>query len=349
MAVLQHKAELVSPLCRGGNTDGLYLVARRSIKSLPFPPTRVATTWNPFTLDQMLLGSLLVPVLLASGAVAGCVKKIVMFGDSSSDSGRAFNFTKNNGPSIPSNAFFRGRFSDGPTWIEVLTEKRKVELDNMACGGATTSDKLLPSSLGGKFNQPLRSDGSVQVVPGVDTQVREYLAKSEPADKENILYAIWAGANDNFNNELLGLNKSGSFYAKAQYEYWASLAAAGAKNIMVVVPPPNSGFAISYGLELHLQVAKFQIKNLDVKMGLLQLPLTFLKVTIAPKLYGFKYPVSERCCIDCYAGLQPAGNAKVCTDPDAYILFDGTHPSAATHRIIADDAEDFIDAWWGFA
>ncbi|KAJ3213233.1 hypothetical protein HDU67_003132 [Dinochytrium kinnereticum] len=272
-----------------------------------------------------------------------------MFDDSASDSGRAFNLTKNNGPSIPSNAYFQGRYSDGFTWVEVLTQKTKVALDNYACGGATTSDKFLPSSLGGKFNQPLRSDGTVQIVPGIDTQVAEYLAKPETMNKDSILYVIWGGANDNLNDQLLGLNRTGAFYAKAQYEYWISLAKAGAKNIMIVVPPPNNAFAISYGLELHLQAATFQIKNLNVKVGLLELPLTFLKVTVALALYGFKYGTSERWCVDCYSGLKPQGNAKVCPDPQSYILWDGTHPSAATHRIIAKDAEDFIDARWGFS
>ncbi|KAI8854302.1 hypothetical protein BC829DRAFT_222154 [Chytridium lagenaria] len=196
------------------------------------------------------------------------IKKIVMFGDSVSDVGRAFNLTKNNGPPIPGNAFWQGRFSDGPVWIEVLAKDRKVALDSYACGGATTSDKLLRGFLGGKFSEPLRRDGSTIFVPGIDTQINEYLDKKESVPKDNILYAIWAGGNDRFNDELAGFNRSGSFYAKAQYEQWVQLAAAGAKNIMSVVPPPQTGFDIAYGLELQFQAAKFQVKNLDIKFGL---------------------------------------------------------------------------------
>ncbi|KAI8837851.1 hypothetical protein BC829DRAFT_447540 [Chytridium lagenaria] len=297
----------------------------------------------------MLVSTLLVPIMLAVGAVAGAdINRIVMFGDSSSDSGRSFNLTQGNGPTIPSNAFFQGRWSNGNTWIEVLAKERKVQLDNYACGGATTSDKLLQGSLGGKFNQPLRSNGLPINVPGLDTQVNEYIAKKETGDKSKVLFALWGGANDKLTDEFLGLNKSGSFYAKAQYEQWELLAKNGAKNIMVVVPPPQSAFDISYGFEITLLAAKFQLKNLGVKFGLFQSSLTFIKLLIAPGLFGFKFGTSERCCVDCYSGLPPTGFAKVCSNPDEYIIWDGTHPTAATHKIIAKDAGDFIDFWWGF-
>ncbi|KAJ3095081.1 hypothetical protein HDU97_007312 [Phlyctochytrium planicorne] len=284
--------------------------------------------------------------LLVSSQVANAaIQKIVQFGDSASDTGRAFAMTKDNGPSIPSSLFWQGRFSNGPVWVELVTGGKNITLDNYAVGGATTSDKLVQGWLGNKFGEPLRADGNIFHVPGVDSQINDYLSKPEPMNKDNILYSIWASGNDHFDNDILKLNKTGDYYAKAQYDEWVQLSNAGAKNIMVVVPPPKSLFEIQYGLELHLLAAKFQLQHWGVKFGLFEVPLTFVKMVAGSPFYGFKGGPDAFCCTDCFSG-PPVG--KVCPTPDDFILWEGIHPSAKAHRIVAEDATNFIQARWGF-
>ncbi|KAJ3095077.1 hypothetical protein HDU97_007308 [Phlyctochytrium planicorne] len=273
------------------------------------------------------------------------IKKIVMFGDSASDTGRAYKLTKDNGPAIPSSLYWQNRFSNGPVWIELITTSKNITLDNHAIGGATTSDKLVQGWLGNKFGEPLRSNGSIIHVPGLDTQINQYLSYPELTPKDQILYTLWSCANDHIDNDILKLNKTGDFYAKAQWDLWVQLSNAGAKNIMVVVPPPKSLFDIQYALELHLLAAEFQLSHWSVKFGLFELPLTFVKIVAGASLYGFKGGLDAVCCTDCFSG---PGVGKVCEDPESVIVWDGVHPSAKAHRIIAEDAANFIQARWGF-
>ncbi|KAJ3096617.1 hypothetical protein HDU97_005741 [Phlyctochytrium planicorne] len=284
-------------------------------------------------------------LLLTTTPTTAAITKIVMFGDSASDTGRAQAWTKNNGPVIPSSLFWKGRFSNGPVWIEIVAAAKKVKLTNYAIGGATTSDKLVQGWLGNKFGEPLRSNGGVINVPGVDTQVSEYVQTKESTKKENILYAIWASGNDHFDNDILKLNKTGDYFAKAQYDSWVQLSNAGAKNIMVVIPPPKSLFEIQYGAELIKQAAKFKLLHWKVKFGFFDLPITFAKIVAGSALYGFKGGPDAFCCTNCFAG-PPSG--KVCADPDSYILWEGIHPSAKVHSIVAEDAISYISSKWGF-
>jgi phospholipase/lecithinase/hemolysin len=63
--------------------------------------------------------------------------KIVVFGDGLSDQGRFGRLTDNRYP--PSPPFHRGRWTNGPTWIEHLAKLANIPLaaeDNYAQGGA---------------------------------------------------------------------------------------------------------------------------------------------------------------------------------------------------------------------
>ena len=64
--------------------------------------------------------------------------EIYVFGDSFSDTGNVFNATK--GAIPPSPAYFNGRFSNGPVWVEYLAPQLGLTFDpstNFAFGGAT--------------------------------------------------------------------------------------------------------------------------------------------------------------------------------------------------------------------
>ncbi len=116
--------------------------------------------------------------------------RLIVFGDGLSDQGRFGALTQNRYP--PSPPFSGGRWTNGPTWVEVLAAETGTPLsaeDNLAQGGATT----------GAFNinQPLRDAlglGPDAPIRGVWLQVEEVLrrGKADPA----ALHVIWAGGHD---------------------------------------------------------------------------------------------------------------------------------------------------------
>ncbi|OQS07252.1 PEP-CTERM putative exosortase interaction domain-containing protein [Thraustotheca clavata] len=274
------------------------------------------------------------------------IKKIVNFGDSTSDVGNgAAVITKNNGPQIPSDAYYKGRFSNGPTYIENVAKELGAQLHSYSVGGATTSDALLQGWLGGKFGEPLRSNGDIIKVPGVDTQVKKYLSEPEPLDKNSILYTIWSGANDETDSKLQSSSLTASDFADAQYDLWVALAKAGAVNIMAVVPPPRSAFSLEYGLRMQTNAVVFSVEHWHVKFGLYELPALFAGLLLSPSHYGITHKLTEYCCESCFNGLPPTGNATICAKPDEYLAWDVVgHPTAHTHQIIAQDALKFIKA-----
>jgi phospholipase/lecithinase/hemolysin len=70
--------------------------------------------------------------------MAAC-SRLVVFGDGLSDQGRSGGLTGNRCP--PSPPLADGRWTDGPTWVEVLAERSGIPLasaDGRAQGGATS-------------------------------------------------------------------------------------------------------------------------------------------------------------------------------------------------------------------
>lgn len=116
--------------------------------------------------------------------------KLVVFGDGLSDQGRFFALTDGRYP--PSPPFLRGRWTNGPTWVERLARLAGLPLsadDNLAQGGATTGAYNLNEAL----RAALELDASAPI-RGVLTQVDHCVARGalDPA----ALYVIWAGGHD---------------------------------------------------------------------------------------------------------------------------------------------------------
>jgi phospholipase/lecithinase/hemolysin len=123
--------------------------------------------------------------------VSPSYSKLVVLGDGLSDQGLWGHLTQNRYP--PSPPFHGGRWTDGPTWVEVMAQKLGLPLDpqdNLAQGGATTGAY--------NINEPLRAAlglGPTAPIRGVLAQVDALLARSPALDPE-ALYVVWAGGHD---------------------------------------------------------------------------------------------------------------------------------------------------------
>ncbi|KAI8822486.1 GDSL lipase/esterase [Fimicolochytrium jonesii] len=141
-----------------------------------------------------------------SGATA-----LVVFGDSWSDTGNAFKLTSGTWPRPQ--AYYQGRFSNGPIWVDSLASRLHTTAKSYAYGGATSDNNTVKGYTG---------PDSTVLVPSVNQQVAQYVdwlnAGTQAADGSNELTAevrehklkathiFWAGANDIFFATFGGLN-----------------------------------------------------------------------------------------------------------------------------------------------
>ncbi|MDR3492801.1 MAG: SGNH/GDSL hydrolase family protein [Gammaproteobacteria bacterium] len=108
--------------------------------------------------------------------------QITFFGDSLTDNGNFFKVSLGLMPKSP--PYFHGRFSNGVTWAEVVSEffaKNHVKSANYALGGETTV-----------FHNPF--EGFLPYT--LTSSVEDYLFHNALNDKSHNLYIIWIGAND---------------------------------------------------------------------------------------------------------------------------------------------------------
>ncbi len=138
-------------------------------------------------LVKSLVTLILVGMFQASYAVT--VDKIVAFGDSLSDNGNLFAFTSRAHkvlpfvPIIPMDPpYYKGRFSNGENWLDILSKE--------------TGLPLLDHAYGGAWAEPVWD--SAQLVPfDINDQVGLFIFENAfDRHKDKHLFIIWAGAND---------------------------------------------------------------------------------------------------------------------------------------------------------
>ncbi|MDE1465211.1 SGNH/GDSL hydrolase family protein [Spartinivicinus poritis] len=118
------------------------------------------------------------------------INRIVIFGDSLSDTGKMYKKTKGWLPSSP--PYYTGRFSDGPVWVDYIKEafqKKAIDLTiiNESEGGATAAAYEKES-----YNP------TYQVINNLEHEVEQFLEHDKFQTSDLVI--IWAGANDYVTN-----------------------------------------------------------------------------------------------------------------------------------------------------
>ena len=329
------------------------------------------------SLLKLALISLLIIAAPLSYAVT--IDKIIVFGDSLSDNGNLYNFTKKLNsitsyvPVLPKDPpYFKGRFSNGPVWIEYVAQVLNVPLVDYAYGGAWAENY----------------SSSGQIVPfGLGTQVDLFLTASvNDANTGNYLYVIWAGGNDYLhgNDEIDHATTNTIETIRSQIEW---LTYYGAKNFLIVNMPdlgttPEAaesgiaGIARARALsEMHNRklvdmIAAEKTKYPDVKFISFDITKFYGEVIAHPENYHIKNLTSA-----CYGGgytvralamnrnnaeLQAAQKAHIniennpslmaaystaklaeagqmpCANPDDYFYWDHVHPSRVIHQAFSN-------------
>jgi len=254
-------------------------------------------------------------------AAAGHFTRLVVLGDSLSDTGAVFAVTHGAVPASP--PYYAGRFSNGPVWPEYLGSALGIPVENFAYGGAQTSSANLFDGLFGID------------FPGLSDEVALLTALSATLDPDAI-YVVWAGAND-FRAALAKgqtpdiaamvnniLNAVGALYlAGAQHVVVANLPdlgltpegrASGAGPIITLLSD-----TFNEQLEGALAANAPAAIRLDI--------FTLMHQTINdPTEYGFTN-VTTPC-------LTPAG---ACAESSGYLFWDHVHPTTQGHALLAEN------------
>ena len=305
---------------------------------------------------RQLASAIAATLLFSSAAIATDFSKVVVFGDSLSDSGNLSQVLPGPGIQPPL------RFTTNPGTLAI--ENVAHALGNTLSPSLSGGTDYAWGGAGVNNNSP----GTPGSVPTLTAQVNAYLGAGSV--DQHALYSIWGGANDIFYHATLaggGLETSaqaqGGIAAAAQQEIKliGQLQAAGVKNILVFNLPdvgltpaaaaqgPAAATSLS-GLSL--------IFNGQLNSGLGQLGTGIIpinaygllsEVIASPQAYGFSNATTAACGITSSSvrcGPQGSGlpyTYAAGTDK-SYVFADGVHPTTGANALLGQYVVSVIHA-----
>jgi outer membrane lipase/esterase len=111
------------------------------------------------------------------------ITNLIVYGDSLSDPGNLS--SKTFGFITPPEIFYKGRFSNGPVWVDYVQGALGWTVDNFAVGGAQTHAGSFPERL---------------IVRSLMQQIQESRPILATRDPKSTLIVLWIGANDYLRN-----------------------------------------------------------------------------------------------------------------------------------------------------
>lgn len=277
---------------------------------------------------------LILLALLPAFSMAQPYDRIVAFGDSLTDTGRAYALTGGNFPPDP--PYFQGRFSDGPVWLEQLAPELGVEFDpadNFAVGGAIA---------GGE--EPVFDPFQSTLL----TQIVDFTSGSpQPADHASTLFVIWIGSND----VLMQPGITPDFPIANIASAISALSQAGAEELLLINLPELSeipaslredqstrdeiaAYTFAFNLTIESLLSSWEA-DFDMEIRLGDANTFYEMVASDPEAYGFT-EVSAPC--------LPIGGTTACSEPSQYVFYDGIHPTTAMHGYFAEYLLDTVFA-----
>lgn len=311
-------------------------------------------------------GLLLITLLFSvvSGALAKDLHSFVVFGDSLSDNGNLYEYLKQQLP--PSPPYFKGRFSNGYIWVEQLAQGYypndwKQHIQDYAFGGAGVA-----YSFDGEGN------ADDDVLFSLGREVDSYLLAHQDKAASDSLFAVWIGSNNYITSQYTP-EKSSRGVVGGIKQKLKLLAEKGAKHVLVINLPDMgrspaakllySEKQLTLSSELHNKALAAAVAELtesypDVQWLLFDAAKTFDKAMQNPDEYGFTN-VTDTCyqslmdeelqtqedskfILKMSSSLDPRAKRKGACD--GYFFFDLVHPTALTHKVMADMMRDFLHA-----
>lgn len=275
-----------------------------------------------------------------STAQAQTYNRLVVFGDSLSDNGNLYLATGGSTPASP--PYGQGRFSDGPVFTELLGFDAANFMGpvtgsiNMAFGGARTDSQSMPL--------------------GMRLQLQQYLARGGtfgPGD----LVSVLGGANNIFQGlPMAGASASPTAaiapvaQAAAQDVNFLvnSIAQAGAGTILVTNLPKLS-LTPQFRTTPAAPLADYAVTTFNTALlaglnttaaaqpgtNIIMVDLFKINDTLAANPGAFGVSNATQPCFN-------QVTLSLCSNPGEYFYFDGVHPTARGHAVIAALANDYL-------
>jgi phospholipase/lecithinase/hemolysin len=297
--------------------------------------------------NLFLAGMVGVVCFFPTVAAAHSFTSLVVFGDSLSDSGRAFALS---GGAYPPSPPYAQRLSNGPVASEHLAARLGLPLapsstpggTNYAVGGATTGDK----NVSWETDTPpgLQSIAALQHT-GMTAQTTEFLTSGPAVDRSRALFFVWGGPNDIVLAHLTGgdVALAAATAVENLTAIVQTLALAGGQHVLVpnmvdvgatpeflgsglegalriLVQEFNAGLALS----MSLLEQELEANGLPVDIRLFDTFTAFDTVLNNPQAFGFTNTTDQ-----CVENLD----ALLAGCP-GYVFFDFTHPTAEAHRLL---------------
>jgi phospholipase/lecithinase/hemolysin len=289
---------------------------------------------------------------------ASALTRVLCFGDSTSDNGAGFRLTAAllGRPDAPAEAFALaappaypdGRFSNGPTAVEVLAEELGAALSDYAVGGALSAygnyygwiDRFARTGLLGQVDAFVAGLGR----SGAD-QLALYVVQLAGND-----YALWADLDVKAPATVEGV--AGRVVAD-ECEAVRRLALAGARRFLVIgsknvsicpweVAAGRTGAAggFTYAMSTLLHAAMRDLAGrLDVRIEYFDLVAAWRRIRVAASSYGLTE--LERPFIHTFP-VFVAGEG----DPDEYFFWDESHVTGAVHRVLGKRMAAALPSSW---
>jgi len=305
---------------------------------------------------RLLVSVVLLPATVAPAAAQPPVEKLVVFGTSLSDPGNAFALVggTNTPPDYLVDPFFltpnapytRGghHFTNGPTWIEQLAPTLKAGV-NAAPAFKGANPRAMNFAIA---TSRAREDG---INPSLSLQVQTFLHKTGGSASPAALHVIEMGSNDvrdalNAGAGALAVLSAALTEIRTNVD---ALYAAGARRFLIWnVPNPAltpairrlnnlviSGAATSltttFNTGLDGQIALLRATRPGIQIDVLNVFKLLNDAVAAPAAFGFEN-VTTPC-------ITPSEAPFFCQQPDEYLFWDGIHPTAAMHAVVAALAE----------
>ena len=295
-------------------------------------------------MPRFVTGGAVAALALAACAFAGAASaqsydRLVVFGDSLSDNGNLYLATGGTTPLSP--PYYQGRFSSGPVWTELLG----FNAANFT-GSVTGS---INYAFGGS-----RTDASTTPPPGMLAQLGAYTGRGGQFGQGDLV-TVLGGANDIFqalpsaatsSAPLAAMNAVANAASTNVNALVNSVAGAGAGTILVSNLPklsltpqfrnsPAAGLADATVGTFNGGLLTKLTATAAARPGSNIILMDLFKVgdTIAanPQQFGVTNVTDA-----CFNGVT------VCANPSSYFYFDGVHPTATGHQLIARLATDYL-------
>ena len=290
---------------------------------------------------------------------------IYAFGDSLSDAGNDYIYTgqpSSPGPQVPvSPPYYQGHFTNGPTWVEDLSQS--LGLGNLApslssAGTSNATDFAFGHAETG--STPLHAATAGDLYAPAQTSQLAMFEAAVPTPKPNALYTLTIGSVDVF--DAISAFPSTPLKALASLQtavtnvdkFVSAVAADGGKNFLVLTVPdlgkipaytsegPAASYlasALSALFDQELSVSLRSIAAHDhLTMDIVDTYSLLDKGIANPAKFGFKN-VTDPVWTGNYS--DPNSGQLRTTTPAAqnkYLFWDSVHPTAAGHQVLAGAA-----------